>query len=235
MDLKAVWGTKNVIFDKNLSHVQNIIISNGRFALTAMLDKIEMLYECLRLDPICHNAFINPAIPDIISEIMFYQGLASTFLFDKTISQSASTWKKRSKEERFSYIENALKTTGAKITVLANRDLRNKIVHFDEHLLQAVRENPNAGVFYDAALMFRDEFSNLNVETVLFCRTFIGAEEKILHLGEEISIHELWSEANSILVNVFGNPPRENKLQLLDVHLDYIEHHPLGRKLFPQE
>jgi hypothetical protein len=90
------------------------------------------------------------------------------------------------------------------VQVLSDRKIRNSLVHIDEKLAAALRA-PKTGWFIDVAIGRRDQFSAAEHGIDIgFCRTYISSEDKILHLGNEISISDLRNEAVGILATVFG-------------------------------
>lgn len=208
----AIWSTRNQIFDKKISNTQNIIMSQGRFALSAMLDKISELYECLHATPQMSGMYPHPRIPQILSEICIHQGIASSVLFDKPKrdnEKSAAAYKL--KLERFEYIKNICETNFIPVPILSNRKMRNELIHIDEYLFKNLRK-PDTGWFIDVAIDSREQFKNPNIKHYGFCRSFIASEEIIIHFDNEISIPKLWHEATAVLAAAFGTPPKEQPL-----------------------
>lgn len=203
----AIWANHLVVFDKSLSLTQNVIITQGRGALKALVRRIDRLYTLLHEQPNLVDFYINPEIPQVLTEIFAHQGVASSTLFNgspRSGSESARAYKLRT--ERFEYVRDICDSAGISRDILTNRTLRNKLIHMDECIERAMR-TPNTGWSIDSALAYRDQFQAPNGIKVGFCRTFIVAEEVLIHLGHEISIKQLRKEAQNTLSALFGDPP----------------------------
>ncbi|MBU6450074.1 MAG: hypothetical protein KGQ26_10695 [Rhodospirillales bacterium] len=206
----GVYSLRRVIFDNEISNTQNIILSQGQQALTAMCQKIYHLYEILRSFPQLKDTYIHEDIPQTLSEICLHQGIASSILFNnstKTVSENTQAYRLRL--ERYNYVRKFCENQSIDIKILSNRKVRNQLVHIDDHLAKALGK-PNTGWFIDVAVAFRDQFVCPNGLELQFCRSFIVSEEVILHLENEISVRELWDEAWFVLGVVFGIP--KNKI-----------------------
>lgn len=205
----AIWSTTSLqVFDKNISATQNVILSQGRFALLSMLGRIVNLYQCLAVQPNIIDSYLHPEIPQIINEICLHQGIASSILFNgSSQSQNENKYMYNLRMERFEYVKNFCSLSSIETPTLSNRQLRNQLVHIDEYLVKAMRE-PNTGWVIDSAHAYRDQFSAPNGLKIGFCRCFIASEEIILHLKSEISIPSLWEEASATLAAVFGIPQK---------------------------
>lgn len=209
MEPSAICSTINQIFNEEISNTQNIIISQGRVALSAMLERISELYKCLGSNPQIVGVYLDQRIPQVLSEICFHQGVASRILFDNSSrsgNETAATYKLRL--ERFEYIKNICATNSITTSILSDRKVRNQLIHIDEYLAKNLRK-PNTGWFIDVAVDSRDQFKNPNVKHYGFCRSFIVSEEIILHFDNEISIPKLWQEATAVLAAAFGIQPTE--------------------------
>jgi hypothetical protein len=201
----AIWSTSLIVFDKQISLTQNVIFSHGRVALLALVRHIDRLYELLGTFPNVTNAYIHPEIATTLSDVYFQQGTASTILFNdspQAAKENAAAYKLR--VGRVSYVKHL--TANCPTAVLANRKVRNALVHVDEYLAKELRKE-NTGWAIDSAWPDRDAFVAPPGISVAYCRCYIGSEDKILHLGHEISISALRMEASAVLGAVFGVPP----------------------------
>lgn len=78
----AIWGMQQIVFDADISNTQNIILSQGREALKAVIRRILDLEALSSKGPIV-NAGIDDRAHSIISDLCYQAGLASTILFKK--------------------------------------------------------------------------------------------------------------------------------------------------------
>ena len=206
----AIWsGTRLIVFDTEISLSQNVILSHGRSALSALIKNIGHLYELLHYMPNVIDVYLHPDIPLVLTEMCFHQGMASSIMFNNSErgrNESIRTYKARI--ERYEYVQSFCKFQGLHVSILTSRIVRNQMVHIDEHLEKALRK-PNTGWFIDGAIAYRDQFSAPDGISIQFCRTFIASEEVLLHLGNEIPIRGLWHEATAVLAAVWGTPPTE--------------------------
>ena len=99
-------------------------------------------------------------------------------------------------------LKGYLRQQGAPYSVLANRTIRNKLVHIDDHLAKAGKK-PNTGYFIDMAVSHRNQFVASDGIEIGFCQSLIVSEEIILHVGSEISLRGLRHEAGAVLEAVF--------------------------------
>jgi hypothetical protein len=205
----AIWSSRLIVFDKEISLAQNIILSHGRSALSALLKKIKLLYELLDYMPNMIGFYPHPDIPLVLTEMCFHQGMASSIMFNNSErghNENARSY--RARIERYGYVHSFCKSQGVNIPILTSRTVRNQMVHIDAYLEKALRK-PNAGWLIDGAIAYRDQFSAPDGISIEFCRAFIASKEIILHLGDEIPIRGLWHEATAVLAVVFGTPPTE--------------------------
>jgi len=200
----AIWSTRLIVFDKDISDTQNIILSQGKYALIAMRQKIYQLYEYLNAFQQLKDVYIHPDIPQTLSEICLHQGIASSILFNnstQSTSENSHCYKLRT--ERFNYVKQFCAAQSVTVDILANRKVRNQLVHIDEHLTKALTK-ANTGWFIDTAVGFRNQFTAQNGLEIKFCRSFIASEEVILNFDNEISTRKLWDESSAVLAVVFG-------------------------------
>lgn len=203
----ALWSTRLIVFDKSISMTQNVILSQGRYALQDLVRKIDILYDRLKYLPNLIDGYVHEEIPQIVGEICFHQGLASSIMFNDSERGNKETARSyRLRLERFKYIKDMCREAHTDVSLLGNRIIRNQIVHMDHYIAQAMKK-PNTGWFVDIAIARRDQFTAPPPLEIGFCRCFIASEEIILHLDNEISVRKLRAEATSVLSIVFGTPP----------------------------
>jgi hypothetical protein len=197
----AIWSTRQIVTDKTISLTQNVILSYARDALHTIIRRIDRLHEIVKSSAI-KNVFIDPEIPPLLSDLGFQQGLASTLLFnDAPRSKNESTEAYGSRIERIAYVKK--KCGNISTTILASRKIRNALTHLDEYLVKALKK-PNTGWCIDIAMLHRDQFSAVDNKTnrkleIGFCRAYISVEDKLLHLGNEISLTGLREECTNVL------------------------------------
>jgi hypothetical protein len=102
----AVWSTRLMVFDTdNLSISHNVVMSQGRYALSTVAKKIDFLYSIIGPDIHKNAIYINnPDIPETLTEICLHQGIAANILFnnsEKSQRESPSSYKARI--ERYNY------------------------------------------------------------------------------------------------------------------------------------
>jgi len=203
----AIWSTREMVFNKDgLDLTQNVIISQGRYALQATIKRIDQLYEYVNSTPGMIDMYIHQDIPDALTDICMHQGIASDILFNTSPrGQKESAHHYKLRIERAKYVRNLLAKRGIDTPILSNKTVRNQLVHIDQHLERALQA-PDTGWFFDVAIAYRNQFASPGLK-VNFCRTFIASEEIILHLGNEIPVRKLRAEATLVLKVVFGTEP----------------------------
>jgi hypothetical protein len=206
-----IWSTKCIVFDKSISDTQNVILSHGRMALQALVNRIDRLHTFVAAYPQLKNLYPHSDIPATLSDLCFQQGIASTILFnDGRRREGESTVAYKLRLDRVAYVRQRCSLIAT--AVLSNRKIRNSLTHIDEQLAKALTKE-NTGWFIDVAISRRDEFTPLKSGTqIAFCRTYIASEDVILHLGNEISLRSLRQEANDVLMAIWQEPPHEPPL-----------------------
>lgn len=202
----AIWSLTRIVFDKNISATQNIILTQASSALLATIDRIDRLYSLMKEGPLVNTSIHSAEIATILSDLCSQAGIAATILFNKghkgrQESEIAYTLRL----ERVEYVQSLCSQQRFQPKTLTNRKVRNSLTHLDERLADILTENPNVGWFIDSAISKRDEFTPESKEIeVKFCRCYIISENKILHLDQELDIQELRQECKVILAIVFG-------------------------------
>lgn len=198
----AIWSTRLVVFDKEISLTQNVIMSQGAAALSAMVARIDRLCELLSFIPNLIAMYPHPEIPQALTEICMHQGIACSILFNDSVrANGESASKYAGRIARAKYVGDY--TQGANLQILKSRAIRNRLVHIDEYLTSAL-DQKDCGWFIDVAIHTRDQFTSNDGIEVRFCRSLIVSEWMILHLGTEIHLPSLRNEAAMVLATVFG-------------------------------
>jgi hypothetical protein len=194
---------REIVFDRSIGLIQNVILSHARDSLHALVARIDRLRELVPAAPVGNGIFIHPEIPSVLSDIAFHQGAASMILFNdnpKGARENAETYRLRL--DRIAYVQ--AKCAGIAMAVLSDRKIRNSLTHIDEHLPRALSK-PNTGWFIDIAATVREPMGpQQHGLAVGFCRTYIASEDIILHLDGEISVSDLKADSQAVLHAVWG-------------------------------
>jgi len=73
----AIWSSRLIVIDRNISNIQNVILSQGSSALLATVGKINQLHKLAPPDAE-NRLFIDYRIPPILHDLCYHAGLAST-------------------------------------------------------------------------------------------------------------------------------------------------------------
>lgn len=204
----AIISPRLYVFDKDVSLSQNILLSQGRYALQEMLAAIGRMYRLINEPPHIDGVYLHRDIPATITEICFHSGIASNLLFNGSPKGRESDTAYKSRVERHEYVRQLLADHNVKINVLADKAVRNKLQHVDQ-FLPTLLADEKVGWCIDVALEGRNApFSKSHLK-FKFIRTFVVSEAKIVHLNTEISVAGLWHEATAVLSGVFATPPSE--------------------------
>jgi hypothetical protein len=215
----AIWSTRLIMFDGEVDATQNVILSQARNALHALIARIDQLHQLVGQDNLIEGLYTDPAIPGILSDLCAQQGLAETILFSENkrgSKESLLAFSKR--KERVAHVQ---KLCGIlPLPILKDRDLRNSLTHIDEKLPDELAAHDKTGWFIDVAVEKRGAFAGmlgnqLNSPSglsppgleVRYCRSYIASEDVILHFDHEVSLDKLRQEANIVLGAVFGESP----------------------------
>jgi len=201
---EAIWSSSRIVFDKEVSTTQNVILAQGRSALSATVRRIDRLHELTREGPI-KNAAFHPEIAPVLSDLCYQAGLASTILFNNSkqgYRESQIAFKLR--QERYEYVERYCSSQGINPVTLRDREVRNSLTHIDERLADILTEAPRRGWFINAAVGSKTEFVAPEGITANYCRSYAIKEDVILHLGNELDVSRLRDECVAVLAVVFG-------------------------------
>lgn len=214
-DPAAIWSSRLVVFDKEISNTQNAILSQASTALSSTIDLIRNLRALINVSPIKNFYISDPPylIPSTLSNLCYQAGLASTILFDdckKKRSESSTSYKLRI--ERVAYVKKWCATRGLKTPTLENRSMRNALTHIDEYMADALTKEGSTGWWIDSALKSRAEFMPPAGIKMQFCRSYVNDEDKLLHLDKELSLKSLEEECSALLAVVFGVPIKKTSL-----------------------
>jgi hypothetical protein len=198
----AIWGMQQIRFDKNISLTQNIILSQGREALKAVIRRIKDLDTLAMSGPLT-NAGINDQTHSIISDLCYQAGLASTILFNKAkkgFKESDTSFQLR--EQRVKYVDSFCDDQGVTVKTLKDREVRNALTHIDERLADILTEKEGVGWFVDVVIDPNGWETKDDLE-IKFCRCYDLVNKKILHLGYELDVRKLLDECLAVLAVVF--------------------------------
>jgi hypothetical protein len=199
----AIYGMQGIVFDKGISNTQNIILSQGREALKAVIRRILQLEEYANSNPI-KNAGIDERTHSIISDLCYQAGLASTILLNEAKKgDKESDLAYRLRIKRVKYVKTFCDSEKIELKVLKDRGVRNALTHIDERLADILTEKENVGWFIDVALGPQGWNTKDEIE-MKFCRCYDITTRRILHLEHELSVPELYEECMALLAVVFG-------------------------------
>ena len=200
----AIWSTRRIVFDRDISLTQNLILSQGSAALAATLHRINSLRSLTATSPL-QGTYRAPEIPSILSDLCHQAGLASTILFhDGKRGRKESEYAYALRRQRVEYVNFWCSAQGVSTPTLKDRTVRNSLTHIDEHLADALSESNNVGWFVDVAVDTRSQFSSPDGITAKFVRSYIRQEDLIVNLNKEISLEALRRDCAAVLAVVFG-------------------------------
>lgn len=205
----AIWALRKIVFDKEIGSTQNVILSQASEALSAVMSRIATLRKLVASSPI-QSTYTAPEIPSVLSDLCYQAGIASTILFnDAKRGRKESALAYELRQKRLKYINYWCNTQNLKTPTLRDRSVRNALTHMDEYLADALTKENSVGWFIDIAIESRGQFAApQGIKKVGFCRSYVRAEDKILHLDREISLSALEEECVALLAVVFGVTPR---------------------------
>jgi hypothetical protein len=202
----SIYSLRQIVFDREISNVQNVILTQGSSALQATLARINFLFE------ICgpkegNKVFTDQNIAPVLQDLCAQAGIASQILFNgnphKSRLESQTAFELRL--ERFEYVKNLCNEQNFAPEILTDREVRNSLTHIDERLADILTEEEGIGWFIDYAASIRNSFNKPDgVKEIKYCRSYVHNESKILHLGHELDLIELAHECAAILAIVFG-------------------------------
>lgn len=208
----AIWGIQNIIFNKDISNTQNIILSQGREALKAIIRRILELEKYSTSGPLV-NAGIDDRIHSIISDLCYQTGLASTILLNeskKGSMESKTAYQLRM--ERVHYVNKLCHEQNVEISIMKNREIRNALTHIDERLADSLTQKENIGWFIDVAIDPNGWKTENNLE-INYCRCYDIINKRILHLGYELDVCTLYKECLAVLAVVFDVNGKSIKIE----------------------
>lgn len=213
---KAIWSTtKRIAFDRGITVVQNIILSHARVALQSVIERIDEVRRLVSQDNLIEHIYSEPAVPGLLTDLCFQQGLAATILFKDGIDRRESEGAAKSRKDRVALVSDWCKHLP--ITILKDRELRHSLTHVDERLADNLMSTERTGWVIDSAIETRDvkllgnqlrkDAKSPSGLKIKFCRSYIASEDVLLHFDHEISLEKLREEANMVLAAVHGVPP----------------------------
>lgn len=218
----ALWGSKLIVFDEEISSIQNVILATARDSMSAIITRIDYLYSLVDMWSEKIYPPNTPEIPLTIHDIFMHQGLVATIMFNKSIKGKHETglhYKLR--VERAEYTERHLGDVA--LNIFNNKKLRNKLAHVDEAIESAMQQQ-NTGWFVDVCVGSRDEYGvptdpKIKID---FCRCYIVSENVVSHLGEDVNLTQLRDEAAIVLARVFGVPTQPPRLSPAHIHQEAL-------------
>lgn len=200
----AVWSSTRIVFDEKIGLTQNVLLTQGSYALIAIIDRIDQLYSLLKASP-SKNAAIDPGIGPILSDLCVQTGIAMTTLFYKgSKGRLERDVAYDLRLQRVQYVEKICAEQKFVPETLTNRNLRDSLSYIDVQLPAILTTFPNTGVFIDYVVNKRQEFIIPHGMQIQFFRCYIISENKILHFGGDLDLAKLRSECVAILTIVFG-------------------------------
>ena len=201
---EAIWSNSFAKVNKDFSLTQNVILSQGKSALTSTLSRIDLLRNLTNLNP-SENTAIHPEIPSILSDLCYQAGLASTILFnDNQKGKMESEVAYNLRLERIQYMSEICAKIDLSLVILRDRDLRNSLTHIDEHIADILTSSQNAGWFIDVAVKSKKEWVAPEGISINYIRSYIIEDDVIIHLGKELPVSVLREECVNLLQKVFS-------------------------------
>lgn len=111
-------------------------------------------------------------------------GQASTALFEDSALRNAAD--NRERQRRMERVRGIC--AGIDIAPLADRAMRNRIVHFDEHLGRQFRRFPRSSMISNMGLSNRTMLRPEEGSFLLYSRVYIFEEDRLLHLDTELDL-----------------------------------------------
>jgi hypothetical protein len=198
----AIYGMQQIVFDKSISNTQNIILSQGREALKAVVRRIIELEDFSSAGSI-QNAGTDDRAHSVISDLCYQAGIASTILLDNAKVKQESKVAHQLRMDRIAYVQALCESQKIKIVLLRDRRIRNALTHIDERLADILTEKKNAKWFIDVTID-PSEWQTVKPFEDNYCRCYDFINKKILHLGLELDILKLYYECLALLAAVFG-------------------------------
>jgi hypothetical protein len=198
----AIYGMQQIVFDKSISNTQNIILSQGREALKAVVRRIIELEDFSSARSI-QNAGTDDRAHSVISDLCYQAGIASTILLDNAKVKQESKVAHQLRMDRIAYVQALCESQKIKIVLLRDRRIRNALTHIDERLADILTEKKNAKWFIDVTID-PSEWQTVKPFEDNYCRCYDFINKKILHLGLELDILKLYYECLALLAAVFG-------------------------------
>lgn len=198
----AVYGMQQIVFDKSISNTQNIILSQGREALKAVVRRIIELEDFSSAGSI-QNAGTDDRAHSVISDLCYQACIASTILLDNAKVKQESKVAHQLRMDRIAYVQALCESQKIKIVLLRDRRIRNALTHIDERLADILTEKKNAKWFIDVTID-PSEWQMVKPFEDNYCRCYDFINKKILHLGLELDILKLYYECLALLAAVFG-------------------------------
>ena len=173
-----------------------MIVEEGLNALVAAVATIDRLEALLPEMPADGYVIVSdPELPEVLLLACIYIGTAWKALFDAGVGETES-WLRRAKRARYDWVAGLL--TGIDISPLSGLDIRNKMVHVEDHMLKVERRVQGPWTM-SLGLSHREAFNASADLQMKYCRVFIFSEGVLLHLGSEFNLYQYRDTAKAVI------------------------------------
>lgn len=186
------------------SEATRMIVQEGVDALAAAVATIDRLEAFLPEMPDKGYMIVsNREIPEVLLLTCIYIGTAWKALFDAGVGET-DNWLRRAKKARHDWVAGLL--TGIDVSPLSGLDIRNKMVHVEDHMLK-VERRINGPWTMSLGLSHREVFSTSADLQMKYCRVFIFSEGVLLHLGSEFNLYQYRDTAKAVISRLSVTTP----------------------------
>jgi hypothetical protein len=184
---------------KGPADVQDILIKHGVSALVRTVLAIERLWAIDPKTPADKTGLVIEGDPaQIITDLCNSFASASTILFDDGPQRSSENRKLYElRKARAAMV--AARCPGLDLSILAEKVVRNRIVHLDEHLAKIFLRYPEDTWIIDVAISSRKRLIESPSSKWRFSRVYVFDERKIFHLDAELDVAALHEVAIKVL------------------------------------
>lgn len=173
-----------------------MIVREGLAALAAAVATIDRLEALLPEMPADGYVIVSdPELPEVLLLACIYIGTAWKALFDAGVGETEN-WLKRAKKARHDWVAGLL--AGIDISPLSGLDIRNKMVHVEDHMLKVERRVQGPWTM-SLGLSHREAFNTSADLQMKYCRVFIFSEGVLLHLGSEFNLYQYRDTAKAVI------------------------------------
>lgn len=181
-----------------LTRANQMVIDEGLGSLETLISRIEELWAIRPpIQPAPEGSIVSDGrLPALIASICHEIGIASLCLFSR--GRLEARFDNNARVERAAFIDKKLH--GIDLGALADRTVRNRLMHIDEWLPRAFRHDLGAPALQDLAITRRSMFARAdgNGEVVLI-RVYVMEEDCIAHLGADLQLAAVHRAAKDAL------------------------------------